>query len=172
MTRLYQSIVIFIYSRPGEDNALLFEMTITRLIHALAHHPDFSISIQDLQIFAIYIDLFFDCVANADNVSFLYYVVTRIKMVSDATFPDASDVSFCAIFISYSSSDNMDEYSNVTWITCWNDTRICMCWAILPPCGSITEANRRRGPKQPTRDKFACSLICSNLWGVRLYKKR
>ncbi|RUS17197.1 armadillo-type protein [Endogone sp. FLAS-F59071] len=74
-----------------EDNALLFEMTIARLIHVLAHHPDFSTSIQDLHIFAIYIDLFFDCVANADNVSFLYYVASRIKMVRDATTPDASD---------------------------------------------------------------------------------
>ncbi|CAG8513577.1 2415_t:CDS:10 [Paraglomus occultum] len=66
-----------------EDNLAMFEMALVRLIYLLSHHPDFSCEIKDLIDAMKYIDFFLDTVANADNMSFLYYIVGRLKQVQD-----------------------------------------------------------------------------------------
>ncbi|CAG8556181.1 7930_t:CDS:10 [Paraglomus brasilianum] len=67
----------------GEDNLAMFEMALVRLIYLLSHHPDFSCEIKDLIDAMKYIDFFLDTMANADNMSFLYYIVGRLKQVQD-----------------------------------------------------------------------------------------
>jgi hypothetical protein len=37
------------------DNSLLVEHTFVRLLYTLAHHPDFSTDVDDLQMFTAYV---------------------------------------------------------------------------------------------------------------------
>ncbi|KNC98061.1 uncharacterized protein SPPG_09381 [Spizellomyces punctatus DAOM BR117] len=69
----------------AEENpqASLLEHTIVRFLHVLAHHPDFNIEVEDLQMFAVYIEFFLDSVATSDNASFLYYMTAKVKTVRD-----------------------------------------------------------------------------------------
>ncbi|KAI8816533.1 armadillo-type protein [Fimicolochytrium jonesii] len=64
-------------------NASLVEHTLVKFLHLLAHHPDFGTEVDDLMMFAVYVEFFLECVANADNASFLYYVASKLKTVRD-----------------------------------------------------------------------------------------
>jgi sister-chromatid-cohesion protein PDS5 len=71
-------------SRGGTPTA--FDMTIVRLIHLLAHHPDFSDDEDELEYFVSYLHLLLKAVLVPNNVSFLFYVVSRLKSAYDAQF--------------------------------------------------------------------------------------
>ncbi|RKP22911.1 hypothetical protein SYNPS1DRAFT_31415 [Syncephalis pseudoplumigaleata] len=58
-------------------------MSIARLIHLLAHHPDFSTSTDDLTHFSRYIDFFIECCVSSTNISLIFHIVTRLKTVCD-----------------------------------------------------------------------------------------
>jgi sister-chromatid-cohesion protein PDS5 len=77
--------------KQGESTVL--DSSLVRLIHLLAHHPDFSVAVEDLTIFAQYIRFFLSCVATADNVSFLYHIVQKIKLSKDMVSNELSQVS-------------------------------------------------------------------------------
>lgn len=85
-----------------QDESTVLDSSLVRLIHLLAHHPDFTVSVEDLEIFAQYIKFFISCVANADNVSFLYHIVQKIKLSKDMVSDELSHVSLllmiCTIF--------------------------------------------------------------------------
>lgn len=70
------------------------EMSLVQLVHLLAHHPDFGESEEDLKLFVPYIELFLDCVATSDNISFLYHIGQKFKATTDAVDPSCSKVSF------------------------------------------------------------------------------
>lgn len=79
--------------KQGESSVL--DSSLVRLVHILAHHPDFSIATEDLDISAQYIRFYLSCVANPDNVSFLYHIVQKIKLSKDMVSPELSQVSIC-----------------------------------------------------------------------------
>lgn len=69
-----------------------FDTSLPRLLHLLAHHPDFSRETkEDLLQFVRYIDFFLDALASPSNVSLLYYLATRVKGVRDAESQGASE---------------------------------------------------------------------------------
>ncbi|KAJ1650032.1 Sister chromatid cohesion protein pds5 [Dispira simplex] len=66
--------------------ASLYEVMIARLLHLLAHHPDFRPdNNQVLHLFARYVEFYFELVATASNVSLIFYTVTQLKIVADRT---------------------------------------------------------------------------------------
>lgn len=54
-----------------------------RLIHLLAHHPDYSKTPEDLLGITKYLDFFLDIVATKDNVSLLYALASKVKTIRD-----------------------------------------------------------------------------------------
>ncbi|KZP25702.1 ARM repeat-containing protein [Athelia psychrophila] len=60
-----------------------FEAIFIRLLHLLAHHPDFSVAHEFLMDFAKYIDFYLDLVATPDNISLLYHLAMKAKTVRD-----------------------------------------------------------------------------------------
>ena len=68
------------------------ESMLPRFIHLLAHHPDFNSpdrGEEDLLIFALYFEFYFDCVVTADSLPLVYHYAQRIKQVEDSTGNDA-----------------------------------------------------------------------------------
>ena len=55
-----------IQSKQGDANVL--DSALIRLIHLLAHHPDFSEAVEDLEVLAQYFRFYLACVATSDNV--------------------------------------------------------------------------------------------------------
>lgn len=47
------------------------------------HHPDFSTSYSDLEVFRGYIQFFMECVATTENISYLYHLISQLKTVRD-----------------------------------------------------------------------------------------
>ncbi|TIA93149.1 hypothetical protein E3P99_00235 [Wallemia hederae] len=78
-----------------------FEMIFYRLLHALAHHPDFSPHPTDIEatakyvvawhrlsnshLFTRYISFYLDLVATAENINLLYHLAGKLKTVRDIT---------------------------------------------------------------------------------------
>ncbi|RKP38243.1 armadillo-type protein [Dimargaris cristalligena] len=68
--------------------ATLYETTITRLIHLLAHRPDYDETSAALNALSRYIDFYLDLVANDDNVSLIFHMAAQLKTVTDrSTMP-------------------------------------------------------------------------------------
>ncbi|KAK8847427.1 hypothetical protein IAR55_005285 [Kwoniella newhampshirensis] len=81
----------------SEDRINRVEMPLARLVHLLAHHPDFQwhtpaegeegeegiANMQNLKEIARFIEMYLDCVANRDNIGLLYAIVGNIKTVRD-----------------------------------------------------------------------------------------
>ncbi|WWD21518.1 hypothetical protein CI109_106004 [Kwoniella shandongensis] len=75
------------------------ELPLARLIHLLAHHPDFQwytpdegedgeegiANMQNLKDIARFIEMYLDCVANRDNIGLLYAIAGAVKGVRDRT---------------------------------------------------------------------------------------
>ncbi|KAI9596122.1 armadillo-type protein [Syncephalis fuscata] len=80
-TYLRQQLVLVSTTSSGKPS--LFEMSITRLIHLLAHHPDFSLDTETLNHFSKYLNFFIECCVSAVNISFVFHIVTRLKTVCD-----------------------------------------------------------------------------------------
>ncbi|KAH8553460.1 armadillo-type protein [Umbelopsis sp. PMI_123] len=70
------------------------EMSLVQLVHLLAHHPDFGESEEEIKLFIPYIELFLDCVATSDNISFLYHIGQKFKATTDAVDPSYSKNSY------------------------------------------------------------------------------
>ncbi|KAI8878089.1 hypothetical protein K501DRAFT_229043, partial [Backusella circina FSU 941] len=76
----------------GAEKTLV--VVLTHFIHLLAHHPDFSIASEDLDIFAQYIKFFLASVATSTNISILYHAAQRIKLSSDVVIESLSKNSY------------------------------------------------------------------------------
>ncbi|GAA5824892.1 hypothetical protein JCM11251_005384 [Rhodosporidiobolus azoricus] len=71
---------------PDKDRQQLWELPFLRLVHMLAHHPDFEgdeHEAEELKGMAKYLELYFDTFATAENVGFLFYLATALKTVKD-----------------------------------------------------------------------------------------
>ncbi|KAG6836734.1 hypothetical protein H0H93_004140 [Arthromyces matolae] len=60
------------------------EMIFIRLMHILAHHPDFSKAPDDLKDIAKYIQFYVELVASPENVSLLFHLAQKCKTIRDA----------------------------------------------------------------------------------------
>ncbi|KAJ7135989.1 cohesin-associated protein Pds5 [Mycena epipterygia] len=60
------------------------EMLFIRLLHLLAHHPDFATSQEEMLDIAKYIQFYLRQIANADTISLLYHLAMKGKTVRDA----------------------------------------------------------------------------------------
>ncbi|KAI0777199.1 hypothetical protein BD413DRAFT_514292 [Trametes elegans] len=69
---------------PKAQRLARFETTFIRLLHLLAHHPDFKIEHEYLPDIAKYIQFYLDLVASNENVSLLYHLALKAKTVRDA----------------------------------------------------------------------------------------
>ncbi|KAF7727823.1 hypothetical protein EC973_006936 [Apophysomyces ossiformis] len=70
------------------------EIAFTQLIHLIAHHPDYSVTTEELLDFSRYIEFYLSCVATVENVSFLYQVAQKIKSSKDAVSEELSQNSY------------------------------------------------------------------------------
>ncbi|ORX50442.1 hypothetical protein DM01DRAFT_1094332 [Hesseltinella vesiculosa] len=68
------------------------ELSLVRLIHLLAHHPDYADTrnISDLCELAIYLKFYFSCLVTENNISFLYHVAQKLKTAVDTVDEDIS----------------------------------------------------------------------------------
>ncbi|KAJ7487778.1 armadillo-type protein [Mycena latifolia] len=69
---------------PAAKRVQNMEMMFIRLLHLLAHHPDFATSQEELLDIAKYIQFYLQQVANADTISLLYHLAQKGKTVRDA----------------------------------------------------------------------------------------
>ncbi|KAF9457542.1 armadillo-type protein [Collybia nuda] len=60
------------------------EIIFIRLLHLLAHHPDFNTSHDDLLDIAKYVQFYLDLIATSETVSLLYHLAMKGKTVRDA----------------------------------------------------------------------------------------
>ena len=62
----------------------VFEATLPRLLHLLAHHPDYSEEAMELRDNARYILHYLNTVATAENIALIYRYAERVKQGQDA----------------------------------------------------------------------------------------
>ncbi|KAG0303829.1 hypothetical protein BGZ98_006232 [Dissophora globulifera] len=81
----------------NDSKLMLNELTLARVMHLLANHPDFvpkSLagkaapgdqvpvhSVEDLNLAVKYIEFYLDTMANSENISLIYYIVSLLKTV-------------------------------------------------------------------------------------------
>ncbi|KAG7446844.1 cohesin-associated protein Pds5 [Guyanagaster necrorhizus] len=68
---------------PANVRVRYFDISVIRLMHLLAHHPDFSIALEDLQDIGKYLKYFADQVVQAENISLIYHYALKGKTVRD-----------------------------------------------------------------------------------------
>ncbi|KZT61710.1 cohesin-associated protein Pds5 [Calocera cornea HHB12733] len=68
---------------PRNAKVACFDMIFPRLLHLLAHHPDFSTSVDDLSEMAKYVRFYIDLVCTAENLPLLWHLAGRLKTVED-----------------------------------------------------------------------------------------
>ncbi|KAG9103997.1 hypothetical protein FRC06_006261 [Ceratobasidium sp. 370] len=69
---------------PVEARVQYFDMLFIRLLHLLAHHPDFSETGEGLQDMAKYIEFYLDIIATAENISLQFHLALKAKTVRDS----------------------------------------------------------------------------------------
>ncbi|KAK4699468.1 sister chromatid cohesion protein PDS5, partial [Phenoliferia sp. Uapishka_3] len=68
-----------------------WEHPFVRLIHLLAHHPDFSgdeDDEDDLKLMAKYIQMYVSLVVNKENIPFIYHITVKLKQIQDSESRD------------------------------------------------------------------------------------
>jgi sister-chromatid-cohesion protein PDS5 len=61
-----------------------FEIIFIRLLHLLAHHPDFGEGHEELVDLSQYLDFYLDLIASSETVSLIYHLALRAKTVQDS----------------------------------------------------------------------------------------
>ncbi|KAK9468498.1 armadillo-type protein [Lipomyces arxii] len=69
----------------------VMERSFSRLLHLLAHHPDYGADAADLLDFAQYIIFYLNAVVTEENISLIFYFAQRVKQVRDAVSNEASE---------------------------------------------------------------------------------
>lgn len=83
----------------GKANTVM-ESVFARLLSLLAHHPDYSSTVDDLTDFSRYIIFYLQNVATEENLSLIYHIAQRVKQCRDAILPvtttttEDADISF------------------------------------------------------------------------------
>ncbi|CAE6417041.1 unnamed protein product [Rhizoctonia solani] len=69
---------------PLELRVQHFDMLFIRLLHLLAHHPDFAVTTEGLQDMAKYVEFYLEIVATAENIPLQFHLALKAKTVRDA----------------------------------------------------------------------------------------
>ncbi|CAE6540975.1 unnamed protein product [Rhizoctonia solani] len=69
---------------PLELRVQHFDMLFIRLLHLLAHHPDFAVTTEGLQDMAKYLEFYLEIVATAENIPLQFHLALKAKTVRDA----------------------------------------------------------------------------------------
>ncbi|KAF8851743.1 hypothetical protein BDZ45DRAFT_808062 [Acephala macrosclerotiorum] len=84
---LRESIMTWIRSRAKiahENKSPIFESILPRLIHLVAHHPDYSVEPEELKDIGTYILYYLNTVASEENLAHIYKCAQRVKQAKDA----------------------------------------------------------------------------------------
>ncbi|KAK0556088.1 Sister chromatid cohesion protein pds5 [Tilletia horrida] len=78
---------------PEEERYTYFDMAFTRLLHLLAHHPDFrrDASREELNDFVSYIDFYLNLLVTSENVGLYFHLASKLKTVRDKETTEATD---------------------------------------------------------------------------------
>lgn len=77
-------------SLAGNSKAgIVMESVFARLISLLAHHPDYSSSVEDLIDLSRYLIFYLQNVATEENLSLIYHVAQRVKQCRDVVLSNA-----------------------------------------------------------------------------------
>ncbi|KAG9792142.1 hypothetical protein KCU95_g5470, partial [Aureobasidium melanogenum] len=79
----------------AKSNETVMEATFARLISLLAHHPDFSMEVDDLQDFVDYMMFYLKTVATPANIALIYHIAQRMKSVRDGIDESKSENLYC-----------------------------------------------------------------------------
>ncbi|KAK4052801.1 Sister chromatid cohesion protein pds5 [Microbotryomycetes sp. JL201] len=80
-------------SLPETDRQAVYEHPFVRLIHLLAHHPDFEGDEHDkeeISSMSKYIEMYLDLLATERNVSYLWHLAQIMKTIQDRTVPECN----------------------------------------------------------------------------------
>lgn len=87
---LFSSMKSHPSSLAGNSKAgIVMESVFARLISLLAHHPDYSSSVEDLIDFSRYLIFYLQNVATEENLSLIYHVAQRVKQCRDVVLASA-----------------------------------------------------------------------------------
>ncbi|KAK9455804.1 armadillo-type protein [Dipodascopsis uninucleata] len=78
-------------AKQQQQKSTVMERCFARLLHLLAHHPDYGTDADDLLDFAQYIIFYLSAVATEQNISLIFYFAQRVKQVRDAIVEDQSE---------------------------------------------------------------------------------
>ncbi|KAE8234699.1 hypothetical protein CF326_g258 [Tilletia indica] len=80
-------------SMSEEQRFLYFDLAFTRLLHLLAHHPDFhpQASPEQFADFVAYIDFYLSLLMTADNAGLYFHLASKLKTVRDRNTMVADD---------------------------------------------------------------------------------
>lgn len=98
MTWIRSRARFFAQKKQPPPSSTVMEALLARLLSLLAHHPDFPAArrrVDDLVDFAHYILFYLRPVATEHNLSLIYHVAQRLKQVTDALDPAASENLYC-----------------------------------------------------------------------------
>ncbi|KAG0346698.1 hypothetical protein BG004_001038 [Podila humilis] len=91
------------------NKLMLSEITLARLIHLLANHPDFAPklpeegdiiepdtpheahSVNDINLSAKYLEMYLDTIANSENISLIFYIATLLKTVRFSSLHESNE---------------------------------------------------------------------------------
>ncbi|PPQ74839.1 hypothetical protein CVT26_005219 [Gymnopilus dilepis] len=92
-TRLVASAYIAIVKArmPPAMRVEHLEIIFIRLLHLLAHHPDFGTTQDELLDLATYVQFYLDLVATSENISLLYHLAQKGKTVRDPESHSSSE---------------------------------------------------------------------------------
>ncbi|KAK9451020.1 armadillo-type protein [Limtongia smithiae] len=87
-------LVMWIRARLAKQNqqkGTVLENCFPRLLHLLAHHPDYGTNVDDLLDSAQYLIFYMNTVVTEQNISLIFYFAQRVKQVRDALPDDTSE---------------------------------------------------------------------------------
>ncbi|KAK9249177.1 armadillo-type protein [Lipomyces tetrasporus] len=71
-------------AKQQQQKTTIMERCFARLLHMLAHHPDYGTDVDDLLDFAQYIIFYLNATVTEQNISLIFYFAQRVKQVRDA----------------------------------------------------------------------------------------
>ncbi|GAA96258.1 uncharacterized protein L969DRAFT_100755 [Mixia osmundae IAM 14324] len=116
------------------------EMALVRLLHMLAHHPDYAATPEGLLLSQKYIDFFIESVATSTNASLLYYLAAKCKTVQDQH--DASTTESIYVLAELTQYRLKQHASSRSWVLSEFPGRMRMPGDIYKPLHSKAESHR------------------------------
>ncbi|KAK9331716.1 armadillo-type protein [Lipomyces starkeyi] len=78
-------------AKQQQQKTTIMERCFARLLHMLAHHPDYGTDVDDLLDFAQYIMFYLNATVTEQNISLIFYFAQRVKQVRDAISEQTSE---------------------------------------------------------------------------------